>query len=291
MSLEICVLGSGSGGNATVVRSPAGSFLIDAGLGPRVTAQRLHGTGVAVEDLQAIVLTHLDSDHFKWHWFNTIAKLNIRIYCHSAKLSRILNSPEARDHALRFPERPLVPLLHPFSGPFEPLTGVHMEPIELAHDEAGSHGFIISRDGYRVGYATDLGHVPEHLIEHFTGADVVMLEANYDPEMERTSERPWYLKQRIMGGKGHLSNEQALAAVKTILDRTASRHGVEKLPCHIVLMHRSRQCNCPKLVRRLFSRDERIKPVLTLADQTERTGWLSVRGKRAQAVQQVLGFV
>ena len=60
MSLELCVLGSGSSGNSTVVRSAWGTFLLDAGFGPRTTAQRLHGIGLSLHDLSAIVLTHLD---------------------------------------------------------------------------------------------------------------------------------------------------------------------------------------------------------------------------------------
>ena len=64
MSLELCVLGSGSAGNSTLVRGPWGAFLIDAGFGPRTTAQRLSGTGVELAHLQAILLTHHDLDHF-----------------------------------------------------------------------------------------------------------------------------------------------------------------------------------------------------------------------------------
>jgi phosphoribosyl 1,2-cyclic phosphodiesterase len=291
MSLEICVLGSGSGGNSTVVRSPWGCFLIDAGFGPRVTAQRLAGTGVEMEHVQAIVLSHLDTDHFKTHWFNTIARWGIRVFCHAGKIRQLLGSPEAREWAQRHGEQTLMPLVSGFDGEgFEPIKGVRVEPVELAHDEAGSHGFVISCGGCQVGYATDLGRVPGTLVERFCGVDVVMLEANYDAEMERASDRPVFLKQRIMGGKGHLSNEQALAAVRAILDRTQERHGAARLPRHIVLMHRSRQCNCPELVERLFGADERIKPVLTLAHQAERTGWLRVRGERAAGMQMALGF-
>jgi phosphoribosyl 1,2-cyclic phosphodiesterase len=162
-----------------------------------------------------------------------------------------------------------------------------MDVLHLAHDSTGSHGFVISCNGYRVGYATDLGHVPDALIEKFCGLDVLALESNYDPDMEKNSDRPWYLKQRIMGGHGHLSNDQALAAIQAILDRTQATCGPGRLPRHIVLLHRSRQCNCPKLVRRLFAADPRIAPVLTLSHQHERTGWLGAARPRAQHVEQL----
>ena len=75
MSVEICVLASGSMGNSTVVRSAGGVILIDAGLGPRTTAQRLEGTGLRVADVSAICLTHLDRDHFNLNWTATLVRL------------------------------------------------------------------------------------------------------------------------------------------------------------------------------------------------------------------------
>ena len=116
------------------------------------------------------------------------------------------------------------------------------------------------------------------------------LESNYDPVMERESDRPWYLKNRIMGGHGHLSNEQALEAVQAILDLTEERHGAGRLPRHIVLLHRSRECNCPKLLRKLFASDERIAQVLTLTEQLVRTGWLSARAERVRVQRQMAMF-
>ncbi len=292
MSLELCVLGSGSSGNSTVVRSAGGIFLLDAGFGPRVTEQRMHGIGLRVEDISAIVLTHLDSDHFNWNWLRTIIKYGIRVFCARGRVRELLRAPEVRDlngklDAKRHVGQRFADLLTGFGDAFEPLKNVRMSALPLEHDEAGSHGFVIEYDGYRVGFATDLGHVPEVLIERFCGVDVLAMESNYDPEMERTSDRPYYLKQRIMGGRGHLSNEQALEAIQAILDRTSDTCGPDRLPRHIVLLHRSRQCNCPNLVRRLFSRDPRISPVLTLTDQYERTQWLNAGRPRAQAAQQL----
>jgi phosphoribosyl 1,2-cyclic phosphodiesterase len=294
MSLELCVLGSGSSGNSTVVRGPWGAFLIDAGFGPRTTAQRLSGTGVELAHLQAMVLTHLDHDHFNANWYQTVLKNGIRVYCAQQHVRGLVNSREAQYaqeqlRAKRVPHTPIQELVFGFSedAPFEPVQGIHMEALGLAHDQEGSHGFLLECDGYRVGFATDLGHVPDELIARFCGVDVLALEANYDHEMEQHSSRPWFLKNRIMGGSGHLSNDQSLAAVQAILDTTLATCGPDRLPRHIVLLHRSRECNCPQLLRKLFSKDTRIAQVLTLADQHERTGWLSVRRPRALVVQQL----
>src|SRR3954465_13889309 len=97
MSLELCILGSGSSGNSTVVRAPWGTFLIDAGFGPRVTEPRLHELGLKLSDISAIVLTHLDSDHFSPHWLLSIIKYGIKIHVAQSHLKTFLHSPEVRD--------------------------------------------------------------------------------------------------------------------------------------------------------------------------------------------------
>lgn len=272
--LEICVLGSGSGGNSTLLRTGNGAMLIDAGFGPRTLAKRLSGTGVALADIKAIGLTHLDHDHVNPNLFRTILAQSIRVFCHD----------EVRDELLdmvgcHLAESDVVKFAANVSGyhsekPFEPLGQLAFYPLRFAHDAEGSHGFVVRHTGITLAYATDLGNVPDELISRFCGADILCLESNYDPEMQKNSDRPWYLKQRIMGGKGHLSNEQSLTAIKEILDRCQKQ--CARMPQHIVLLHRSRQCNCPTLLRKLFESDARIKPRLTLSDQFTRTEWLRV---------------
>jgi ribonuclease BN (tRNA processing enzyme) len=77
MSLDLCILASGSCGNCSVIRAPSGTLLIDAGIGPRTTAKRLDGTGSQLRDVRAICLTHLDRDHFSPTWTDTIIRLGI----------------------------------------------------------------------------------------------------------------------------------------------------------------------------------------------------------------------
>jgi phosphoribosyl 1,2-cyclic phosphodiesterase len=267
MSLELCILASGSTGNASVLRTPAGAMLIDCGIGPRTTAQRLIGTGVRLGDLRAICLTHLDRDHFNPNWLATVVRQGARVFCHADRADEIRRAAPADLLDA------LDGLLSPFDGvPFEPLPGVTFDPIPLAHDRTGSHGFVVNGFDQRLGFATDLGHVPAHLLDRLRDLDLLAIESNYDPAMQEASPRPFFLKRRIMGGKGHLSNEQALAAVRLVLDRAQATGG--RLPDHIVLLHRSRQCNCPNLVRKLFSRDRRIAARLTLAEQYTRSEWL-----------------
>jgi phosphoribosyl 1,2-cyclic phosphodiesterase len=258
MSLELCILASGSAGNAAIVRSPIGVVLIDAGIGPRTLSERLEGTGVRLADISALCLTHLDGDHFSPRWGSTLRRQNIPVYCHVNKVGTIANCcPE------------IASLIRPFgSAAFSPIGGLKCDPIPFAHDQLGSHGFVVDGFGYRLGFATDLGHVPRYLFHRFRDLDCIALESNYDPEMQANSGRPAFLRRRITGGRGHLSNLQAFSAIRKILD------SARQLPDHIVLLHRSQECNCPELVNRLFSSDSRIAPRLTLAQQHARSQWL-----------------
>jgi phosphoribosyl 1,2-cyclic phosphodiesterase len=289
MALELCVLASGSSGNCSILRTPAGVMLIDCGIGPRTCGKRMEGTGVSLADVKAICLTHLDSDHFKVGWARTIAARGIRVFCDEQRVEEIrfalraavvgekvnglgISEGEAWAggpcHKDRFEE-----LIVPFKAKnFSPIEGLEIESILLAHDRMGSSGFVINGFGARVGFATDLGRVPRRLIERFCELDILAIESNYDPEMQLSSPRPWYLKQRIMNGAGHLSNAQALEAIRMILDRCEATGS--RMPAHIVLLHRSRECNCPKLLRMMFHEDARIARRLTLAEQNSRTEWM-----------------
>jgi phosphoribosyl 1,2-cyclic phosphodiesterase len=274
MSIELCILASGSMGNTTVLRTPRGVMLIDIGIGPRTAAKRLEGTGVRVGDVQAICLTHLDRDHFNASWIRTIVAHGTRVFV----------AADRRPHLLRWLDHhPLIEefaaLVEPFDGePFEPIPGLTARAIRLDHDMTGSHGFCFEGFNGRVGYASDLGKVPDVLIQCFEDVDVLAIESNYDPDMQRSSTRPWFLKKRIMGGFGHLSNDQAFDAIRAILARSLKKRN--RLPEHIVLLHRSRECNCPDLMRDLFHQDQRIAPRLTLAEQFERSPWLRVKGHK-----------
>jgi phosphoribosyl 1,2-cyclic phosphodiesterase len=285
MAIELCVLASGSAGNCTVLRTPGGVMLIDAGIGPRIAASRLNGTGIKLAEIRAICLTHLDRDHFSLNWVATAVRQRIPIFCHASQVNELLNKvfgadssgPDARELA-----SVLVGFEH---APFEPLSGLSFQPVHLAHDHDGSHGFVIEGYDRRIGYATDLGHVPPHLLEAFCDLDVLAIESNYDPEMQMNSPRPAFLKQRITGGRGHLSNQQAFDAVRKVLDRC--EQAGQRLPEHIVLLHRSRECNCPKLLRAMFSRDVRIASRLTLSEQFARTEWIRPRHLRPLAGEQL----
>jgi len=233
---------------------------------------------VQMGDVSAICLTHLDSDHFAPIWVNHVIRLGIAVYCHARCAQELMDIAA---------NRLFESFIRPFDDlQFSPLPGITATPIALAHDEGGSHAFVLEGFGQRLGYATDLGHVPDPLVEQFIDLDVLALESNYDALMQEQSSRPIFLKCRITGGRGHLSNQQALCAIRRMLDRAERR--AMPLPAHIVLLHRSRQCNCPKLVRELFSQDPRIAPRLVLTEAFSRSEWLSGANRPVAAGEQLL---
>ncbi|MHC4947757.1 MAG: MBL fold metallo-hydrolase [Planctomycetota bacterium] len=265
MALSLCVLGSGSAGNCTVVvledaRAPR-FLLIDAGLAPRTTAKRLEPLGIELEQIERVCVTHFDADHFHAGWEKVIGRQGLTVHAHRRHRRRALASgvPVRR--------------LDLFDDGLRLEGGTRIDGALLAHDDLGTVGYVIEHGGARLGYATDLGRVPDSLPDHFRRLHALAIESNYDAALQRASDRPDFLKERIMGGLGHLSNEQALAAVGRIA-RTSRLS-------HLVLLHLSRQCNDPRLVKRLYAAEAGdLLDKLTITSQTRPTPLLHVPGPR-----------
>jgi len=277
LSIELCVLGSGSAGNCSVVRFTDVDHvvLIDAGFGPRATAKRLDGTGVTLGHIRAILLTHLDRDHFSPNWYRTLLERQIPIHLHQKHLAELYQVLRAADRA----SEPMVlhrdGLIRPFTDQpfmlqltFDSVVGVR--PVALSHDAQGTTGYILRRGEHRLAYATDLGHVPDALLHAMFNVHLLAIESNYDPRMQLDSPRPAMLKHRIMSNRGHLSNEQTLHALQHLFAQSHTP------PAHIVLLHLSRQCNCPRLLEQLYAPHPRIAERLHLSSQHQRTPWLGI---------------
>lgn len=228
--MRLIVLGSGSAGNATLLYWQGETVLIDAGLSPR----RVHR---ACRDLDLprpsrILLTHPDSDHLYRSWSTWTNRGEVRLHLHA---DHVGHAEAAGFH-------------HSAMDTFNDtcrIGGIDVDVHLTAHDDHGTCAFVIHVGETRIGWATDLGSVPDALLEAFERIDVLAIESNYDRGMQEASDRPFFLKQRIMGGSGHLSNRQALHAACAIADRAPLQQ--------IVLLHLSRQCNCPGLIADLWA--------------------------------------
>ncbi|MEX0655665.1 MAG: MBL fold metallo-hydrolase [Phycisphaeraceae bacterium] len=305
-AFRLCVLGSGSGGNCTVVHFPASAhtLLLDLGFGPRTTERRLAQVGLTLDDIDAVCLTHLDQDHFRRSWPNRLIKHRIPLHLHHwhrPDLHALQGGEALEDAGLvhLFHNDPFPPQLRSGQGtdgsgqalpsPQSPTPTPQRIIIHTArcqHDRQGTIAYRIDAPLGSLGYATDLGHVPPSVIQHLAGVDLLAIESNYDEQMTIHSPRPSFVNRRNMSDSGHLSNEQAYDAVQRIA--AASPHGN---PRHVVLLHRSSQCNHPMKVRRVFERSAPLARRVLLTEQRRRTRWIAVRPLRSvQRHQMTLTF-
>ncbi len=198
-SLRVRVLRSGSAGNAILVESGDVRFLIDAGLPAETLLREISGAGTAPR-LAAILATHEHDDHLRG----------------VAALARATGAVVLANDATRRAAG-----AHLDGAPVDvfrtgrPFAVGHVEALAfpLLHDAAEPVGFVVSLDGVRVVAACDLGQVTDVVIEHARGADLMIVEANYDLRLMAVSSYPWFLKNRIISPAGHLSNDAAARAV------------------------------------------------------------------------------
>lgn len=270
----LCVLASGSKGNCSVLVVPATQetarrvILLDAGLSPSRTRALLHQRGIRPDEVDEIVFTHLDSDHCHQGWINALRPGSITGAWRAQLRIHRMHMGRARRMGLLYART------EPFDEVFSPAPGIEMRTLMLAHDDLGVAVFRVGidlpdREHASMGFATDLGHVNAELIEHLRGVDTLAIESNYCPVMQENSGRPIYLQRRIMGGAGHLSNEQSAMAVSRIAPKR-----------NLVLLHLSQECNEPAIAmgrhrRYLEGGDGRS---CVVSSQFEATGWIEVRG-------------
>ena len=229
--MRICILGSGSSGNATLVVAGETRVLIDCGLSARETFKRFEKVHEDPGQLDAIVVTHEHGDHARG--LPGLSKeLGVPIYIASAALEAC-NLGE-RVKQIRRGDAICS------SQDFE-IGALRFSPFSIPHDAADPMAFTIEANGIKMGIAVDLGYINQLAADRFRGADLLIIEANHEIEMLRAcSFYPWELKKRIMGRQGHTSNDEMARFLQEDFDGKAE---------HIVLAHLSRNTNHPALAR------------------------------------------
>lgn len=265
--IDLEVLASGSRGNASLVHleSTDRLIMIDAGISPRRTRVAIQDRGWRIDRLTDVVLTHADSDHLYRGWANAIEAWSFTLHVHDVHVSDVLRAGVPRDRIAILEDD------HHLDA------HTRVETCLVPHDTHGTAAFVLSHGSARLGWATDLGAVGEDLLEMFSDIDALAIESNYDRTMQLESDRPHFLIDRITGGRGHLSNCQTLAAVQSVARRTHLQH--------VVLLHLSQQCNCPHMVRSLWSaRAPELLERLHLASQRDALGRIRVTADRPAPV-------
>ncbi|MCE9533203.1 MAG: MBL fold metallo-hydrolase [Planctomycetes bacterium] len=242
---RFCVLASGSGGNAAFLQVAGFGLLIDIGIGPRMLASRLATIGASWKDVNAVLLTHTHTDHWKDRTLAQLRSCKLPLYCHPRHL-------ETLSFAESFQPLKAAGLIRPFEADrsFTLADRLTCRALPIPHDSDPTFGFRIDGGAslfggsWSLGYAADLGMMPPPLVEAFQDVNVLALEFNHDEEMECRSGRPAHLIQRVLGEHGHLSNHQGAEALGHIL-RTSTSGKLRQL----VQLHLSHQCNRPALAQ------------------------------------------
>jgi phosphoribosyl 1,2-cyclic phosphodiesterase len=220
-------LQSGSSGNSIYVETGGVRLLFDAGISGIQAAERLAAHGRNIRQVDAVIISHDHGDHIR-HAGVFHRKFGLPIYTTPATLAAA---------ASRCTLGALRDVRHFRSSDRLTFGAVVVHAIPTPHDGADGSAFVVESDGKRLGIMTDLGHVFEDLISLVSSLDAVFLESNYDPDMLAAGPYPAYLKQRIRGPRGHLSNREAAELL-----RSAAEAKRLKWAC---LSHLSEQNNHP----------------------------------------------
>ena len=232
MPLYLTSLNSGSNGNCYYIGNGLEAVLIDAGISCRETERRMIRLGLSLRSVKAIFITHEHTDHTRGAEVIS-RKYGIPVYITGAtyRKSRLNLDPQK---------------VKPFTA-FTPvyIGNLCVNPFPKWHDASEPHSFTVSANGITAGVFTDLGMACEHVVHHLSQCHAAFLESNYDENMLENGHYPLYLKRRIRGMEGHLSNNQALELF------TTHRPPWMQL---LVLSHLSAVNNHPEIVHELFSR-------------------------------------
>lgn len=230
MSLSIASLNSGSNGNCYYIGSDEDAVLVDAGISCRETEKRMKRSGLSMEKVKAIFVSHEHKDHITG--IPVLAKkyrLPVYITDSTRRHVRLLDYHQVIAFSAYTPVQ---------------IGSLSVTAFPKLHDACDPHSFIVMSKSVKVGIFTDIGFACEHVIRHFKQCHAAFLESNYDEDMLKNGGYPYYLKKRISGDNGHLSNAQALNLVKT---------HKPSFMTHLLLSHLSKNNNCPKLVHELFT--------------------------------------
>ena len=197
--MRICSIASGSSGNCIYVGSDNTHVIIDAGISGKRIEEGLNRLGLTTADLDAVLITHEHSDHVAS--LGVLARrYAIPMYATKGTIEGIMNQ-----NCMGAIDRSLFNVISS-SSPFE-VNDLLVHPIDVSHDALEPVAYRVEHDGRSVGVCTDLGKYTDTIVEGFSGVDALLIEANHDVNMLQVGKYPYYLKQRILSDRGHLSNE------------------------------------------------------------------------------------
>lgn len=230
IKMNLCSIASGSSGNCIYIGNEHTNLLVDVGISGKRIESGLDSIEVLASELDGILITHEHSDHvsglgvmarrYQIPIYGTVETINAIL-----KINNIGKIPEG---LFRFIEP---------DNPFK-IKGITVSPFSISHDASNPVCYTFESDGHKVGVATDLGTYDDYIVNHLMGSEVLLLEANHDVRMLEVGAYPYYLKKRILGDRGHLSNDNSGRLLCKLLNNNLKR---------IFLGHLSKENNYPEL--------------------------------------------
>lgn len=223
--LTLTTLASGSSGNCALISDGATHILVDAGISARRITTALKGLDIDPRELSGVLVTHEHTDHICG--LKTLTKqLPVPIYA---------SAGTARQMCYR------IAFLEERMRTFEPgasfcVGSLEVETFPTCHDSAQSNGYAVSSGGRKASVVTDLGHLTQEVREGIRGSHLLVAETNHDVEWVQSGAYPYFLKARILGDQGHLSNEAGAELICSAAEAGAST---------VVLAHLSKENNTP----------------------------------------------
>ena len=232
--LRFISFGSGSSGNSYYLYTDTDSILIDVGVGLRALKKHFHNYGLRFEDIHHILLTHDHADHVK-----SVGSLSgdyhLPVYA-----TRKVHVGIEHNYCVRKKVSPEYAKVIEKNVPFY-LGEFKITPFGVPHDSSDNVGYQVECGGVVFCLITDVGHITEEMHEFIAHANYLVIEANHSVEMLQQGHYPQYLKERILGPNGHLSNDACAIAI--------AENATEKLH-HVWLCHLSEENNHPELARK-----------------------------------------
>lgn len=257
--MEFASLGSGSGGNCTVIRSGDRCVLLDCGFSLKEATLRLAGLGVAIESVTDVLVTHEHSDHL-----GGVATLANRW---GVNVHMTAGTRASAAHLKRPVRDALVHVIAP--GQLFELGDLCVEAVSVPHDAGEPVQYTFQSPQGKLGVVSDLGHVPVSVVARYKGCDALLLECNHDPVLLANGPYPYVLKRRVGGPYGHLNNQQAAQFLRAVLHEDLRQ---------VVAIHLSETNNADYLVLEAVEAMCGLHVPFTLTPATQKQGfdWMNI---------------
>ena len=193
--MKVCVLSSGSKGNSCFLETKETKILIDAGTTTQYIVNELDKLGVKPTEIDAILITHIHVDHI--HGLKSFIKKYDPLIYVTEKLLGLLEEQVGKFRYELYQDKQAI------------IKDVRISLVKTSHDAGEQMGFIIKNNSKSMVYITDTGYINSRYYEELSNKNLYILESNHDVLMLKNGPYPYFLQQRVIGDKGHLSNEQA----------------------------------------------------------------------------------